>query len=157
MGTPGRIGSHPGRSVLGNDFPSPERTPMTRRSYVTDWQASPIGGIWHRMRYVGVWHGGASYSAPYAEDAEYFPTIADAESAIRERRDSGHWCRMTFHYVFRAREYTLTPCAHGGGSGYVDLWRVDSETTPDDIRGMIENGCPDYRLEIGPRGGIVRA
>jgi hypothetical protein len=105
-------------------------------------------------RYVGMWHGGVNYTHGYAEDAESFTSIRDAAETMRERRNRGYWQSQTFRYVFREREDALTPCAHDDNSGYVDLFRVGPEDGPEDIRNAIYSGCPDYRIEFGPRGGI---
>lgn len=106
------------------------------------------------MRYVGLWHGGNSYAAPYPDDAEYFETIEDAKNAMRSRERCGYWQTQTFRNVFRPESNDLTPAAHSEWSGYIDLYRVNKDATEDDIRTAIEDGCGFIRLEFGPRGGI---
>lgn len=106
-------------------------------------------------RYVGMWHGGASYSAPDTEDAELFDSIAQAADAMRDRRNLGHWQPQTFRYVFRERARDLTPVAHSEDSGYIQLHRITPDMSPDAIREAVETGYPDRIIEFGPRGGIV--
>lgn len=110
---------------------------------------------WQGGRYVGLWHGGASYGAPYADDAEWFRSIDEASRAMRERRNSGAWCRVWFRYVFRGNDCTLTPGAHDDNSGSIMLYRVSPDMSAEDIRDMCESGYPDRMIEYGPRGGIV--
>lgn len=108
--------------------------------------------------YVGLWHGGVNYGAPTAEDAELFGSIREAEEALRERRNSNGKYDTRFRYVFRDGEYTRTPNAHEGNSGY--LWlKWAHESWADDLEGLrilLEHGdlYPDVVLEFGPRGGI---
>lgn len=107
------------------------------------------------MRYVGLWHGGASYAAPYAEDAEYFRSIRHAADAMRYRESHGARYPQRFRYVFRDQDETLTPCAHSDWSGGITLYRITPGMSPEDIREMIErDGYPDRLIEFGPRGGI---
>lgn len=110
------------------------------------------------MRVIGLWHGGANYSAPYAEDAEVFPSIAAAEGAMRDREALGHWYPQTFAFVFRPHERSLTPCAHSEGTGYMDVYRYPPGVDDELMRLMIECGEANwlYRIEFGKRGGIRR-
>lgn len=106
-------------------------------------------------RFVAVWHGGINYSHGDADDAEWFGSIREASDAMKDRRNMGHNYSQTFRFVFRPTESALTPNAHDDNSGYMDLYRVDRNTTGADIRNAVYGGCPDYRIEFGPRGGIV--
>lgn len=107
-----------------------------------------------RRIWVALWHGGASYSAPYADDAETFGSIREAADAMRDRRDRGHWQSQTFRYVFRDTARDLTPCAHDDNSGSMTLFGP-FDSLPDDFRQYLEtDGYPDRMIEFGPRGGI---
>lgn len=107
-------------------------------------------------RYVGLWHGGASYAEPCADDAEWFDSIRQAANAVWFRQTSGAYVRATFRYVFRETELVYVPNAHDDNSGGLTLYRVPSDMSTDAIREMIErDGYPDRLIEFGPRGGIV--
>lgn len=110
------------------------------------------------MRVIALWHGGNSYGAPYAEDAEEFPSIAAAEDAMRQREAHGYWQQQTFRYVFRPHESAFTPVAHSEGSGYMDVYRYPPGVDDELMRLMLECGEASmlYRIEYGPRGGIRR-
>jgi len=106
--------------------------------------------------YVGLWHGGSSYSLPEWNDAETFPSIKAAGEALSERYDSGRHVR--FDYITRGTEHTDTPVVEIGSTLTLYVWgRNDSLA---DLRRVIETegaAMADAILEIGPRGGVRRA
>lgn len=112
---------------------------------------------------VGLWNGGHSYSQSGAEDAEYFTHVGQARTAMTDRRDTGYYFAQTFDYVFKDRADDLTPGAHSGNSGGIDLWVFDVSTygylTTDEwkeeVRHAINGGLPDIRLSFGPKGGVT--
>lgn len=85
------------------------------------------------MRYLGLWYGGSSYSAPdpeSARDREYFTSIRDAGRVLQARADN-----------VQGR----TPC-------------VDEESCEMHLYkgGEYHENGPDVILTIGRRGGIKR-
>lgn len=106
-----------------------------------------------RGRYIGIWHGGHSYSHGEWTDAEWFGSLADAVEAIRDRRAS-HMVPATFRYVMRDDARDATPCAHDEWSGSLMLYRITDAVTPDDVEYMIGTGYPDRCIRFGPRGGV---
>lgn len=107
-----------------------------------------------RRIWVALWHGGNSYAAPYADDAELFPSLRAAADAVRSRRDTGYSRMQVFRYAFRQSDCAFTPCAHDDGSGGMHLFGP-FESLPDDFRQYMEtDGYPDRIIEFGPRGGI---
>jgi hypothetical protein len=103
------------------------------------------------MTVFGLWHGGIGYSHSEIEtDLERFGSIAEAEEAMRDREtnNSGAYTK-DFKYVYRAPESVLLPAVEGSS---MDLFVGGEWGDP-----IPEGGAyPDYRLTIGPRGGIVR-
>lgn len=109
------------------------------------------GNLPRRGRYLGMWHGGPSYSHGEWTDAEWFDTLADAGDAIRQRergRDA------LFRYAVRVDQRTDTPCAHSEWSGGIYLYRITDDVTADDVESIVTGGYPDRLVEFGPRGGV---
>lgn len=92
-------------------------------------------------RWVGLWHGGASYAPPGPDDLEEFTSLADARRTLIERHRHGHWQRSHFAFVHREPTDVLTPVVGG-----------DCEITLYGSREAID--YPDRRIFLGPRGGV---
>lgn len=89
--------------------------------------------------WVGLWHGGPNYSAPYAKDhAEPFASLADAVEAHRDRYNNRDG---------------RTPCVSEDSETF--LYRVPRGwSVADTVREIERDGYPDRIIKIGPRGGI---
>jgi hypothetical protein len=83
-----------------------------------------------------LWHGGASYAAPYAEDAEAFDSLKAALESFDRRADSGET-----YYPCVER----LPSEDGGQSAWIFF------TDPASLGGDM---YPDRIVEYGPRGGL---
>lgn len=81
------------------------------------------------MKVFGLWYGGYNYANPELTDAEEFASIQDAVDTF--------WRRADFDPEF--------PCVE---SPEMMLYRVNPASIPDPY--------PDFRLTIGPRGGVRR-
>lgn len=78
-------------------------------------------------RYLGLWHGGCSYSLPDPlRDGEAFDSIAHAGRTLQSREDN---------------DDGRTPASEGGS---IELYAGGE---------YHENG-PDYVITLGPRGGV---
>lgn len=144
--------SSPGIYAVVVDYASPEDGEEDDGDNVSGWAAVrytgnlPSGG-----RYIGMWHGGHSYSSGDWTDAEWFTSLSDAADAMRDRERN---FRPTFRHVMRANSTDDTPCAHSEYSGSIALYRIIHAMTPEDVQCMIGEGYPDRLVEFGPRGGI---
>jgi len=98
------------------------------------------------MRVWALWHGGASYSAPYVADhLEVFPSITAAREAFTGRYSSGHGYCQTFNYVHQDMAHVFTPGVDETSEMW--LWLYDPTDTPDPYPWKI--------LRYGRRGGVV--
>ena len=97
------------------------------------------------MRVWALWHGGASYAAPYvSEDVETFASISEAREAFTDRYSSGHGFFQTFNYVNREQDHALTPAVSDDCT--MTLWLYDPTEDTDPYPWKI--------LSIGARGGV---
>lgn len=103
--------------------------------------------------WVGLWHGGSSYSAPYAQDVEYFPSLRVAGNVLWSRFTNGDMWKQTFRYVIRGTD--LVYCPTVGQDSELHLYWFPVRTSPGTIVETIErDGYPDRVIRFGPRGGI---
>lgn len=93
----------------------------------------------------GIWHGGSGYSLGDIRELEKFPSIKFARETFQERAQSTGAAYLNTYFTDRENESVRFPA-------------VDERTTMDvylyDPR---EGGdSPDFRLVLGPRGGVKR-
>ena len=99
---------------------------------------------------------GDNYIGGYLEtDSEFFPSIASAVSAMRERRSANGWpCRtviLDFNengLPFVGETYSTAYPGFGYNGEQLTLYTI-TETLGSD-----RDPYPDYILSFGPRGGV---
>lgn len=93
-----------------------------------------------------LWHGGYSYGLSDGWDGlEWFPSLAAARRAHRDRYDSNGLRRVRFAYVEREPEWYYVPAVDA--SAEMLVWYWDPRTSADPY--------PDRLVRFGPRGGII--
>lgn len=113
------------------------------------------------MQYVGLWHGGDSYSmGEWATDAEVFESLNHAREVVLARHRNLSWMARSTHAAEwnpggSARQGNLldslaTPAVEGSA-----LWLVPASVA--NLSALESDGAYacSHQLTIGPRGGVV--
>lgn len=109
---------------------------------------------------VFVIFGGASYAPSHgAESIEVHNSITAAIESFRDRYENGYWKTIDLEFADGHKDSVLMPCV--SDDSYMFLYAIpdfDSELTDlaNESEEAIGLGYPDFRLTIGPRGGIRR-
>ncbi len=88
------------------------------------------------MKVTMLWHGGASYSAPYPDDAEDFNSLREAAEEFDRRSSS-----LETFYPCVERE----PAEEGGPEAWIMFCGADE---------LGADVYPDRLISFGPRGGV---